>query len=134
MFNFLKAELGGGNRACFCETLGNLLGVGKFFVFAVRKLCCAEGPKEELCRRAFVWCPGGVHSLSNTEATGQGSFVLPDPQEPPLCSWSRGCSGLCLSCCFCSSQVVFSHPCLKVFVLSFLLSSGIPVDVPFPPS
>lgn len=35
------------------------------------------------------------------------------PRSTPLCSWSQGCSGLCLSCCFFSSQLVFSHSCLN---------------------
>lgn len=62
MFNFVKAECAEGKKACcFCKTLGKLVGVGEIFLFAVRELCCAEGPREGLCRRAFVRCPGGVH-------------------------------------------------------------------------
>lgn len=83
MFNFVKAEFGEGKRACqFCKTLGRPVGVGRIFVFAVGELSRAEGLKAELCTLgAFVWCPGGARSLGDTDTTGQGSCVLPDPPE-----------------------------------------------------
>lgn len=94
--------------------------MGKIFVLAVRELCYAEGPKEELCKRAFVRCPGGGHSLSNAEAVGQGSCRLPDPQEHTLVFLEPGLLGAVSELLFflfssCLLSSMFKAVCAFIF-------------------